>query len=93
VNGDFYGKLKFRNNEERERAKRMGVQDLDKVYSINELAKGDVMFCATGITDGSLLKGVRYLSHNVCFTNSIVMRSKTGTLREIFVEHHLDKKP
>jgi fructose-1,6-bisphosphatase class II len=93
VSGDFYGKLKFRNNEERERAKRMGVADLDKVYSINELARGEVMFCATGITDGSLLKGVRFLAHNLAYTSSIVMRSKTGTIRELLVEHHLDKKP
>jgi len=93
IGGDFFGKLKFRNNEERERAKKMGVKDLDKVHSITDLAKGDVMFCATGITDGSLLKGVRYLAHNIAFTNSIVMRSKTGTIRELFVEHHLDHKP
>jgi fructose-1,6-bisphosphatase class II len=93
VGGDFYGRLMFRNNEERERAKRMGVTDLDKVRSITDLAKGDVMFCATGITDGNLLKGVRFLSHNIASTNSIVMRSKTGTTRELFVEHHLDKKP
>jgi fructose-1,6-bisphosphatase class II len=93
IGGDFYGKLMFRNNEERERAKRMGVTDLDKVRSINDLAKGDVMFCATGITDGSLLKGVRFLSGNVAYTHSLVMRSRTGTIREITVEHHLDKKP
>jgi len=93
VGGDFYGKLMFRNNEERERAKKMGVTDLDKVRSITDLARGEVMFCATGITDGSLLKGVRFLSHNVAYTNSIVMRSKTGTTRELFVEHRLDKKP
>jgi fructose-1,6-bisphosphatase II len=93
VGGDFFGRLKFRNSEERERAKKMGLDHLDKVHSITDLARGDVMFCATGITDGSLLKGVRFLANNIAYTHSLVMRSKTGTIREITVEHHLDKKP
>jgi fructose-1,6-bisphosphatase class II len=93
VGGDFQGKLQFRNNEERERAKRMGVEDLDKTYGIMDLASGNVMFSATGVTDGSLLKGVTYVGDSVAYTHSLVMRSQTGTLRDITTEHHLDIKP
>ena len=93
VGGDFQGKLKFRNEEERTRAQKMGVKDLDRVYAIDELARGNVMFCATGVTDGSLLKGVTYLERRVVSTHSLVMRSQTGTIREIHAEHHLDSKP
>jgi fructose-1,6-bisphosphatase class II len=93
INGDFQAILKFRNDEERARAEKMGVTNLDKVYSIHDLAKGNVMFCATGITDGNLLKGVRFSGANTAFTHSLVMRSNTGTIREITAEHHLDRKP
>ena len=59
---------------------------------MEELAKGDVMFVATGVTDGSLLKGVQFKPWGA-ITNSIIMRSKSGTTRFVTAEHHFDRKP
>lgn len=92
VGGDFQGRLKPRNQDEIERARRMGISDINKVYKINELADGHVMFCATGVTQGTFLKGVRIHSKG-CYTHSIVMRSESGTIRHIEAEHHFDRKP
>ena len=92
VGGDFQGILKPRNNEEVERAKRMGVTDINRVYKIDDLAKGNVMFVATGVTDGNYLDGVLF-SKNGCRTHSIVMRSKSGTVREVIAHHKFDTKP
>lgn len=92
LGGDFQGMLKFRNDEERKRARKMGIDDENRVFKINDLAKGQVMFSATGVTDGSLLKGVRFTSNNTATTHSLVMRSKTGTVREIVAHHHLSRK-
>lgn len=91
--GDFQGRLKFRSSEERERAKSMGVTDLDRAYRLEDLARGNVMFCATGVTGGPMLKGVRFLPGRKAHTHSIVMRSQTGTVRTIEAEHNLDLKP
>ncbi|MFO1071441.1 MAG: class II fructose-bisphosphatase [Geminicoccaceae bacterium] len=91
IGGQFEGKLLFRNDEERSRARKMGVKNLEKIYSMEELAQGDVMFAATGVTDGTMLKGVRRVGNKV-FTESIVMRSKTGTVRIIEAEHNLPVK-
>ncbi len=93
TDGDFQGRLKFRNEKEKERALRMGVTELDRMYTRDELAKGDVMFCATGITTGPLLKGVRYLPGGRGLTHSMVMRSSTGTIRTIEAEHNFERKP
>ena len=93
LGGDFLGKIKWQNEEEKERALKMGVKDLDKVYTRDDLAKGDVMFCATGVTDGQLLKGVRFLPGKRILTQSVVMRSKTGTIRFIESEHNMTLKP
>ena len=93
LGGDFQGRLKFRNEEEKARAQKMGIKDLNKKYSIDELAKGSVMFCATGITDGPFLKGVKPLPGRQAKTHSVVMRSATGTIRTIEAHHHLEKKP
>ncbi|WII70952.1 class II fructose-bisphosphatase [Bdellovibrio sp. 22V] len=93
LGGDFQGRLKFRNEEEKARAKRMGVADPDKKYTIDELASGSVMFIATGVTDGSLLKGVRFLPEGKAKTHSVVMRSATGTIRTIEAHHDLNRKP
>jgi len=93
LGGDFQGRLKFRNEEEKARALKMGVKDLDRAYRIDELAPGDVMFVATGVTHGPLLDGVRFLANERVQTHSIVMRSKTGTIREIRAYHHLTRKP
>jgi fructose-1,6-bisphosphatase II len=90
--GDFQGRLMFRNDKERERALAMGITQLDKKWGLTELAKGDVMFAATGVTSGDMLKGVRFFKGGA-HTHSIVMRSKSGTIRTIEGEHHFDKKP
>jgi fructose-1,6-bisphosphatase II len=93
MGGDFQGRLQFRNDPERERARRMGVENPDRVYGLEDLANGPVMFCATGVTDGPLLKGVRTLPGGRARTHSLVMRSKTGTVRWIDAEHDLALKP
>jgi len=93
LGGDFQGRLVFRNDEEKERARRMGIEDLNRCYRLEDLAKGSVMFCATGVTSGPLLKGVRFLPGKRALTQSIVMRSATGTVRLIDAEHCLEKKP
>lgn len=92
LGGDFQGRLKFRNEEEKQRARRMGVKDLDKKYTMDELASGHVMFCATGVTDGPLLKGVKVLAGGRAHTHSLVMRSQTGTIRNIEAYHNFSLK-
>lgn len=92
IGGDFQGKLKFRNEEEIVRAKKMGITDLDKIYKIDELAKGNVMFAATGVTNGDYLKGVMFFGGGAQ-THSVVMRSETGTVRYIEATHNFVKKP
>jgi fructose-1,6-bisphosphatase II / sedoheptulose-1,7-bisphosphatase len=91
IGGQFQGKLLFRSDEERARARKMGVTDLDRIYDMRDLAQGDVMFAATGVTDGTMLKGVRRRGDRV-YTESIVMRSRTGTVRIIEAEHNLPVK-
>ncbi len=93
LGGDFQGRLKFRNDAEIERARKMGITDINRKYTIEDLASGSVLFCATGITDGPLLKGVKILPGRQAKTYSVVMRSQTGTIRTIEAHHHLNKKP
>lgn len=93
LGGDFQGRLKFRSDEEKARATKMGVKDLTCAYMMEELAAGQVMFVATGVTHGPLLDGVRFLANDRAQTHSIVMRSKTGTIREIRAHHQLKMKP
>ncbi len=92
VGGEFQGRLAPRNNEEIERAKKMGVSDIKKKFSIEELAAGDVMFAATGVTDGDYLVGVHFFPGGAT-TQSVVMRSKTRTIRIINATHYFDHKP
>lgn len=92
LGGDFQGRLMFRNEEEKERAKRMGVNDLGKKFKLEDLASGHVVFCATGVTDGPLLKGVKILGGGRAQTHSIVMRSQTGTIRTIEAHHNFTLK-
>jgi fructose-1,6-bisphosphatase II / sedoheptulose-1,7-bisphosphatase len=92
IGGQMQGKLIFRNDAEKQRAAKWGIKDLDRVYSMLDLAKGDVMFAATGVTDGSMLRGVRR-SRDAATTHSIVMRSKTGTVRVIEASHNFAMKP
>ncbi len=92
LGGDFQGVLRFRSESEKERALKMGIKDTTKVYSMEDLARGKVMFIATGITNGSYLQGVRYYGGGA-HTHSVVMRSETGTLREIHATHRFETKP
>ena len=80
--GQMLGRLVFHDDIQRERAKRMGITELDKKYHAHEMAKGDVMFSATGVTDGFMLRGVKHQA-GCDVTHSIVMRSATGTVRTI----------
>jgi len=92
VGGDFQGVLKPRNDDEVARAARMGIADVTHVFGINELASGDVMFAATGVTDGFLLRGVRYLGDGA-ESHSVVMRSRSGTIRFIRARHRFKQRP
>jgi fructose-1,6-bisphosphatase II len=92
LGGDFQGILKVRNKEEMERAKTMGVDDVNKVYRLEDLARSDVMFAATGVTFGDFLRGVRFFSGGAN-TYSVVMRSKSRTIRYIDTTHYFEFKP
>ena len=87
VGGQIQGRLIFRNEDERGRARRWGITDLDRIYTITDLASGDVIFAATGVTDGSLLKGVKRRRDGVITTESVVMRASSGTVRWVSGEH------
>ena len=92
MGGDMQGRLVFMNDHERERAVMMGITDFDRVYSAEDMARGNVFFAATGVTTGDLLKGVRYFSGGA-ETHSVVMRSKSRTVRFVSTLHHFDYKP
>lgn len=92
VGGDLQARLVVRNDQERERCHHMGIRDVDRVWHLEELASGDVMFAATGVTSGDILRGVRYFRGGAK-TNSLVMRSRSGTIRNIETDHHFDRKP
>ncbi len=92
LGGDMQGVLKFRNKEEIERARAMGITDLNRVYGIEDLAGSDVMFSATGVTFGDYLRGVRYFSGGA-HTQSVVMRSRSRTVRIIDTAHYFEFKP
>ncbi len=87
VGGQFQGRLLFRNDDERARAKKWGISDLDRIYKLRDLAKGDVIFAATGVTDGSLLAGVKTLRDGTVTTESVVMRASSRTVRWVKGEH------
>jgi len=89
VGGQIQGRLVFRNDDERARAKRWGIDDLDRIYALKDMAKGDCIFAATGVTDGSLLKGVKRRKDGCVTTETIVMRASSGTVRRVATEHRL----
>ncbi|MDC0190484.1 class II fructose-bisphosphatase [Rhodospirillales bacterium] len=91
IGGQMQGRLIFRSSDERQRAERLGITDFDRKYELNELAGGEVMFAATGVTSGTMLKGVRRF-RNGAKTHSMIMRSKTGTVRYIEAEHNFKRK-
>jgi fructose-1,6-bisphosphatase II / sedoheptulose-1,7-bisphosphatase len=91
IGGFMQGRLMFRNDDERGRAAKWGIDDLNRKYELLDLASGNVMFAATGVTDGAMVDGVRRFAHGAT-TYSIVMRSKTGTIRRIETQHNFDMK-
>ncbi len=92
LGGDFQGILKYRNKEEAERGKAMGIDDPNKVYQLEDLARSEVMFAATGVTFGNFLRGVQFFSGGAN-TYSVVMRSKSRTIRNIDTTHYFEFKP
>lgn len=82
VGGQFQGRLVFRNADERARAARVGITDLDKKYDLHEMVRADAIFAATGVTDGALLDGVTFKDGFV-HTHTLVMNSATQTVREV----------
>ncbi len=92
MGGDMQGRLAPRNEREIERAQRMGIRDVKKVFSAGEMARGNVVFAATGVTSGDFLRGVRFLKGGA-ETHSVVMRSKTRTIRYIQSRHTFEHKP
>jgi fructose-1,6-bisphosphatase II / sedoheptulose-1,7-bisphosphatase len=91
IGGQMQGRLLFRNDDERGRAKRCGIADFNRKYGLLDLAHGEVMFAATGVTDGAMLRGVRR-GQRGGMTHSMVMRSKTGTVRIIEAHHNFERK-
>jgi fructose-1,6-bisphosphatase II / sedoheptulose-1,7-bisphosphatase len=93
VGGQFNGRLLFRNDDERKRAAKWGIEDLDRIYKLHDLAKGDCIFAATGVTDGSLLDGVKKIrrpnGERIMTTESVVMRASSGTVRWVRGEHRI----
>lgn len=92
IGGSMLGRLVFRNNDERDRGERWGIKDFNKIYTTDDLASGEnVMFAATGVTDGTMLRGVRRYAGGAK-TSSLVMRSKSGTIRRIEATHNFKRK-
>jgi len=91
IGGQMQGKLLFEDNAQIERARTMGVTDPNKIYTLMEMAKGDVMFAATGVTTGPMLRGV-VRAGSGAVTHSIVMRSKSGTVRYVEAHHNFATK-
>ncbi len=92
IGGQMQGRLIYEDDSQRERARAMGLADPDAKFSMEEMAKGEVMFAATGVTSGPMLRGVRYVPGGA-ITHSIVMRSKTGTVRYVEGHHNFAVKP
>ncbi len=93
IGGQIHGKLLYRNDDEKARAERWGITDLNRVYSTDDMAHGnDIMFAATGVTTGPMLEGV-WRFPGGAETHSIVMRSKSGTVRRISSKHNFKRMP
>ena len=91
IGGQMQARLVFRNEDEKARARRCGIEDLNRKYGLYDLASGNVMFAATGVTNGNMLRGVRRFSGGAT-THSVVMRSQSGTVRYVEAKHNFDRK-
>jgi fructose-1,6-bisphosphatase II / sedoheptulose-1,7-bisphosphatase len=91
IGGQMQGRLMFENDEQIERVRSMGHPDPLRKFSLEEMAKGDVMFACTGVTTGTMLRGVKRFGHGA-ITHSMVMRSKSGTVRLVEAHHNLRTK-
>ncbi len=91
IGGQMQGRLLFSDDDEKQRATRMGISDFSRKYTLLDMAKGDVMFAATGVTDGAMLSGVKRYEGGAR-TQSIVMRASTGTVRLIDAQHNFTRK-
>lgn len=91
IGGQMQGRLVFRNDDERARATKWGIEDFNRKYGLLDLAHGDVMFAATGVTNGTMVRGVRRFSGGAR-THSLVMRSRSGTVRYIEATHNFNRK-
>jgi fructose-1,6-bisphosphatase II / sedoheptulose-1,7-bisphosphatase len=89
MGGQIQGRLVFRNDDERGRAKKAGISDLNKIYTLHEMVNADVIFAATGVTDGSILRGARRVG-DYLETETILMRSKTGSVRRLIYRQKTD---
>lgn len=92
IGGQMQGRLIFRNDAEKERAARAGITDLNRKYGLSDLAHGDILFAATGVTNGTMLRGVRIFAGGA-ITHTVVMRSRTGTVRYVEAHHNFHRKP
>jgi fructose-1,6-bisphosphatase II / sedoheptulose-1,7-bisphosphatase len=86
IGGQMQGRLQLNTEEKVERARKMGIEDPNKVYAMDEMARGDVLFAATGVTDGNMLSGVKF-ARDYIQTHTVVMRSSSRTVREIKARH------
>ncbi len=91
IGGQMQGRLMYENDEQIARARSMGLNDPNRKFDVDEMARGDVMFAATGVTTGAMLRGVRRFGHGAV-THSVVMRSKSGTVRYIEAHHNFATK-
>lgn len=89
IGGQMQGRLLFRNDDERARARKWGIEDLDRKYDMKDMARGDIIFAASGVTDGPLLDGVHRCPDGVWKTHSVVMRAASGTVRYVRGEHRI----
>lgn len=94
LGGELLGRLLPEDEQQLERCRQMGITDIHKVLTMDDLVKGDdAIFAATGVTDGELLRGVRFMGKSRARTHSIVMRAQTGTIRFVEALHDLSRKP
>jgi fructose-1,6-bisphosphatase II / sedoheptulose-1,7-bisphosphatase len=91
IGGQMQGRLMFENDEQVQRVREMGHNDPKRKFTLEEMAKGDVMFACTGVTSGTMLRGVKRFGHGA-LTHSMVMRSKSGTVRFVEAHHNFQTK-